>query len=221
MGYFQLLNAVDCFVIYDDVSFIKQGWINRNKILIDGKEHLFTIPLKHVSSFETIKNTLINERLYCKWREKFLRTLKFNYKKAPYFKNAYSIIEEVFSSESEYISRLAVNSLKAVSNYLGIKSCIVESSTQYQNSHLCGQERIIDICKKEKAKMYLNLIGGVRLYSRSDFDKQHLTLSFIASPYLGYRQFENKFVSGLSIIDVLMFNSPGKTNEMLEDYQLS
>ena len=221
IGYFQLLNAVDRFVIYDDVSFIKQGWINRNKILINGKEHLFTVHLKHASSFEIIKNTLINERLYFKWRDKFLKTLQFNYQKAPYFKNVYFIIEEVLSSESEYISRLAVNSLKAISNYLGIESFIVESSTTYQNSHLYGQERIIDICKKEKAIMYLNLHGGINLYSRNYFNNQQLTLSFITSLYSEYRQFENKFVPWLSIIDVLMFNSTEQTHKMLKNYKLS
>jgi hypothetical protein len=74
---------------------------------------------------------------------------------------------------------------------------------------------------KEKAIIYLNLIGGISLYSRNDFNKQQLTLSFIASPYSEYRQFENRFVPRLSIIDVLMFNSADKTNEMLQDYKLS
>src|SRR4051794_27590130 len=146
IGYFQLISAVDRFVIYDDVNFIKQGWINRNKILIGGKEYLFTVRLKHVSSFNPIKNTFIDDQFYCGWKEKFLKSLMFNYKNAPQFKYIYSLVEEVLSSESRYISVLAVNSLKIISDYLGIKSSFIETSAQYQNSHLSGQERIIDIC---------------------------------------------------------------------------
>jgi hypothetical protein len=220
IGYFQLISAVDRFVIYDDVNFIKQGWINRNKILINSKEYLFTVHLKHSSSFDTIKNTQIDDKSYFKWAEKFLKALAFNYKNAPYFKKIYTLVEEVFLSESKHISLLATNSLKAIANYLCIKSDFVDTSSVYQNSNLSGQERILDICKKEKATVYINLKGGIPLYLKHDFQKQNIKLCFIVSPYIEYKQFQNKFIPSLSIIDILMFNSRDQTRKLLENYQL-
>jgi hypothetical protein len=220
LGYFQLIAAVDRFVVYDDVSFIKQGWINRNKILVKGKEFLFAVPIKHISSFVFIKDTIMDRELYSKWRGKFLKSLTLSYSHAPYYQKACTIVEEVLWSESEYIMQLARNSLKIILSYLEIRTSFVDSSTIYHNSHLTGQERIIDICKKEGATEYVNLKGGMKLYSKCDFQKKSIILSFITSLYSEYKQFENKFVPSLSIIDILMFNSLDRIHELLENYEL-
>ncbi|HEY6976875.1 MAG TPA: WbqC family protein, partial [Chitinophagaceae bacterium] len=156
IGYFQLINSVDRFVIYDDVNFIKQGWINRNKILLNNKEYTFTVQLKDASSFRLIKDTQIHEEFYQRWKIKFMKSIEVNYKSAPFFKPVNRILQNVLDSESKYISKLATNSLKAVSNYIGIKTFFIDTSSFYENSHLSGQERILDICKKEQASHYIN-----------------------------------------------------------------
>ena len=75
IGYYQLINSVDKFIIYDDVNFIKQGWLNRNSILVNGKRNLFTVPLENQSSFTKINETLINQKFYPIWKKKFSRQL--------------------------------------------------------------------------------------------------------------------------------------------------
>ena len=171
VGYFQLINAVDIFVFYDDVNFIKQGWINRNNILVNGQPFLFTIPLKKPSSFVKINEVMINEKMRGQWQKKFLLTLQQNYKKAPFFEEGFSIVENIFASSIDEISisKLAIKSVLEVCNYLDIDTKIISSSTIYENKDLSGKERVIDICKKENSLHYINPIGGQELYEQSYF----------------------------------------------------
>lgn len=222
IGYFQLINAVDKFVIYDDVNFIKQGWINRNNILVQGQPLLFTIPLKKQSSFTLINEVLINDKLYKSWCKKYLRTVEQAYSKAPFFQNVFNLIEKVFelNTNNLSISELAVKSLTESCKYLGLESKFVLTSTIYKNSNLPGKERIIDICKKESVSYYINPIGGQKLYNKAYFKKKAIELSFIKSESIEYPQFKNEFVPWLSIIDVLMFNSIDETKLLLSKYEL-
>lgn len=220
IGYFQMINAVDKFVFYDDVNFIKQGWINRNKILINKKDFLFTIPLHKQNSFEWIRNTYINQKLYDSWCKKFLQTLEQNYKKAPYFDDVFSLIYEIITLENETISELAISSIQKTTQYLDLKIAFKISSEDYNNTAMGRQERLIDICKQENANHYINALGGQELYSKKDFQKEGIQLSFIQSESIAYKQFNNEFVPWLSIIDVLMFNSKKETLGLLNNYKL-
>jgi hypothetical protein len=218
IGYFQLINAVDKFIIYDDVNFINKGWINRNNILVGGKPLLFTIPLKDAS-----QNKLINEVAVLKteaWQKKLLKTVQQSYQKAPYYGKVFVLIEEIVNLDVETIYQLTFEALKRTCNYMEIKTEIVPSSTIYQNTHLKGQERILDICKQEKADHYINPIGGMELYDKEKFEKEGIKLDFIKSVSSPYTQFKNAFVPWLSIIDVLMFNDPEQIREQLKAYEL-
>lgn len=220
LGYFQLIKAVDKFIIYDDVNFIKGGWINRNKILVNEKDCLFTVPLKDVSSFKKINETEINPNLYRGWKEKFFKTLNSAYNKAPYFSKAFPLIKSIFEKETNSISCLSTESIVRVSEYLNIKTTIVSTSSIYDNSVLTGSRRVIDICKKEEAKTYINAIGGKELYSKENFSREQIQLFFIKPNAEKYLQFKNEFVPWLSIIDIIMFNSTEEVNEMLSKYSL-
>jgi len=103
IGYFQLVAAVNKFVIYDDVNFIKRGWINRNNVLINKKSNLFTVPLIKASQNTLINDTKINLKFYNIWKVKFLRSLEQSYKKAPYFTEVYNLIKNVLVLKTEYI----------------------------------------------------------------------------------------------------------------------
>ena len=218
IGYFQLINAVDKFVIYDDVNFINKGWINRNRILNNGKDSLFTIPLKEAS-----QNKLINEidvNWDSAWKSKFIKTLEQCYKKAPFYSEILPIIEQTLSIDNEPVSKVIEHNLRLICNYLGIKTTIISSSAIYQNTHLKAQERILDICLQEKSSQYINPIGGLELYDKDFFEAKNLQLSFIKSNPIEYPQFKNEFVPWLSMIDVLMFNSKEKIKEFLDNYEL-
>lgn len=220
IGYFQLVNAVDVFVFYDDVNFIKKGWINRNRILVLNNEFLFTVPLHKQNSFISIKNKLINKALYENWKSNFTQTLTRNYKKAPFFRETYDLIRQVLGKDCDSISELAVQSVQLVSEYLGITTQFKISSEAYQNQTLQKQERLIDICKQEKATEYFNLIGGKELYDKGDFRKEDIVLHFIQSLPIEYKQFKNPFVPWLSVIDVMMFNDKESISEFLTKYKI-
>lgn len=222
IGYFQLINCVDKFVIYDDVNFIKQGWINRNNILVQGNPYLFTFPLKKQSSFSKINQVFSNEKLYASWRIKFLRTIEQSYKKAPFYKDIYGLVDNILEIGNQEIgiSTIARNSLVETSKYLDINTKFVFTSSIYQNEELSGKKRVIDICKQENAMHYINPIGGQELYDIDFFKENGLELSFIKTLPIQYNQFENDFVPWLSIIDVLMFNSIEETKLLLNKYEL-
>ena len=221
IGYFQLVAAVNKFVIYDDVNFIKGGWINRNNVLINKKSNLFTVPLNKASSNTLINETKINLKFYNIWKVKFLRSLEQSYKKSPYFTEVYNLIENVLEiNENDLISELAVNSIKNVSDYLQLDTEICKTSENYNNKTKSGQERVLDICGIEKASHYINPIGGIELYSKNTFKENGIALNFIKSKPIIYSQFDNDFSPWLSIIDVLMFNSISEVNVMVNQYEL-
>src|SRR6266849_8539370 len=170
IGYFQLLHAVDRFVMYDDVTFIKQGWINRNRMLVNGRPSYFSVPVKHASSFRLIRDTLVdddpqNER----WVEKILKTFGNAYRRAPEFARVFPIVEAVFRRPTNRVAELAVMSLKSVADFLDIRTELVETSTRYDNSQLKATSRVLAICKAEGATEYVNVAGGRELYSRDRF----------------------------------------------------
>jgi hypothetical protein len=221
LGYFQLINAVDKFVIYDDITFIKQGWINRNAILLNNEKHLFTIPLQNVSSNIKINESIVSATPF-NWQKKILQTIEVAYKKAPFFSEVYPIVKLVMeASINKSISQMATDSLKIVMDYLSIKTTLIESSNNYLNEHLKSEDRIIDICKTESATSYINAIGGIELYSKENFLENDITLIFLKPNLKSYPQLGKEFLPGLSIIDVLMFNSPKEiTEQFLLDYTL-
>jgi hypothetical protein len=221
LGYFQLINAVDEFVFYDDVNYIKGGWINRNNVLIDKEEKLFTLPIDKSSSNKLICDTFIHRALYEKWKKKFLRSLEQSYKKAPYFDDTFTLVKNVLSTSNDNLSQLALKSAVSVTRFLEIKTNFASSSvTNFNSRHLSAQSRVIDIVKKNKAKVYINAIGGKELYDKSDFKASGIDLLFLNPSIKPYKQFDNHFVPGLSIIDVLMFNSKEECRMLIKNYQL-
>lgn len=220
IGYFQLINLVDKFVFYDDVTFIKQGWINRNQILINDQAKLFSVPLSNASSHTLIKDVLISDIRYEKWKKSFLSTIIFNYKKAKNYEVIETLIERILLTPPKTISELAIKSVIEISNYLDLDTEFDVSSKNYDNTYLSGQDRVLDICQKENANTYINPIGGIELYSKDMFSERNIELMFISARKTIYKQFSSDFTPFLSIIDVLMFNDKKQVLEMLNDFDL-
>ncbi len=219
IGYFQMMKAVDAFVLYDDVNYIKQGWINRNRILVSGKEALFTIPLKGASSFRQINEIEINRTL--KDYLKIVTTLQQNYKKAPFFDEIFPLLEKVFENENRTIADFAEDSIRSINRYLGIETELLRSSIEFADTkELERANRLVEICKRLKATDYINALGGKQLYEKSFFREHDINLHFIESRTVKYPQLQSEFVPWLSIIDVLMFNEKIKILDLLENYEL-
>src|SRR5690606_33692977 len=220
IGYFQMVNAVDKFVFYDDVNFIKKGWINRNRILVNGQDCMLTVPLLKASKNNHILESYLQRDTYGEWKDKLLQTLELNYKKASHFEEIFPLLKTFFEADYDTISEMAIESVKSVSRYLGLNTEFILSSETYENKGMERQERLIDICKIEKANHYINALGGQELYKKEDFKKEGIQLDFIKTQPITYKQFNNEFVPWLSIIDVLMFNSKEEIAEMLNKYEL-
>jgi WbqC-like protein family len=218
IGYFQLIKAVDKFILYDDVNFINRGWINRNRILVNGKDSMFTVPLKDASQNKLINQIDVNWDN--NWKSKFLKTIEQSYKKAPFYVEILPIIEESIEVKEGEFSKIIEQNIRLICKYLDIETEIVSSSSIYQNINKKAQERILDICLQEKANHYINPIGGLELYDKEVFSQENMQMNFIKSLPVEYKQFKNDFVPWLSIIDVLMFNSKEEINKFLDNYEL-
>lgn len=218
IGYWQLMYAVDEFVVLDDVNFIVRGWINRNNILLNGNKHLFTFPIKNLS-----QNTLIMDAEFGfaeRDIKKFLSSISAAYKKAPYYKDVFPVLEQVLGYGNKNVSDFIINSFAVLLAYLGIKKNILRSSQIHKNINLTGEDRILALCKALDAAVYINPIGGTELYHRQVFKENHLELFFLQTGDYSYKQFGDEFVPHLSVIDILMFNSVETVKNMLLNYSL-
>lgn len=217
IGYFSLIKVVDLFIFYDDVNYIKGGWVNRNRILINSEAKYLTLNVKNGSP-----NKLINEIEFDDNRQKLLKTIELNYKKAPYFKQVWPLLETNLKLKTTSLADIAINSVRSVTNYLGMKTKFEISSVSYpETKALERSERLKQICRKTHADTYINAIGGIDLYDKNDFLKNHINLQFLKPQLLQYKQYKETFIPGLSIIDVLMFNSIEDIHLMLESYKLT
>jgi hypothetical protein len=218
IGYWQLMNVVDKYVIYDDVNFIKGGWINRNRILMSGEAKNVNLQMHGASS-----NKLINEVEVLRdtiYNKKLLKTIESCYKKAPYYSEVFPIIESIITQDENNLARHLVKSIREICRYLSINTELIVSSSINKNNNLRGQDKVIEICKILGVDEYINAIGGHSLYSYNEFKSQGLELKFLRTKDVQYKQFQSEFVPNLSIIDVMMFNSIDKINEFLDNYEL-
>ena len=216
IGYFQLIKAVDKYVIYDDVNYIKGGWINRNNILLDGKSFLFNLILSGASP-----NKLINEIFVSGNQSKLLKTIKQAYQKAPYFSSVFPLMEKIIDFKEKNLALYNGNSIMQIADYLQFDTEFIYSSEiKEKNDSLRGQDKILNICGVMRATKYINAIGGRELYDKSEFQKMKVDLFFLKPNPSQYRQFNNEFIPYLSMLDVLMFNSVAETNELLDKFEL-
>lgn len=218
IGYWQLMNAVDKYVIYDDVNFIKGGWVNRNRILMNGEPKFINVKMSGSSP-----NKLINEIEVandCVYKKKFLKTMENCYSKAPYYFQVINIIEDIINNEEKNLAKYLEYSIKKICEYLEINTEIIISSEINKDNSLKAKDKVIEICKILGADEYYNSIGGQSLYSYDEFEDNGLKLNFLKTDMIEYTQFNNQFVQNLSILDVIMFNSVEQIKLMLEKYKI-
>lgn len=220
IGYWQLINCVDEFIVYDNIEYTKKGWINRNRYLFNNDDKLFTIPLKKSSDFELIENKFLADD-HSKSITKLLRQIESSYKKAPYFEENYELIKSIFLFENNNLFEYIYNSIKLIVEFLEIKTKIIRSSTLASDlPDYKGRDKIIHLLEKINSNSYINSIGGQNLYSKERFAKDGITLNFLEPILQEYKQYNTEFVSGLSIIDHLMFRSKKDIINSLNEYKV-
>jgi len=203
LGYFQLLASVDQFIVYDNIKYTKKGWINRNRMLLNGTDIMFSLPLNKASdSLDVVARELATDFD----RTKLLNQFKGAYGRAPQFELTYPVLERIVQHDEVNLFRFIHHSIVRLCEHLGIKAEIRISSDITINHDLKGRDKVLALCKAAGADTYINTIGGVELYAKDDFRTQGIDLQFIKARPFEYAQFGAPFVPWLSIIDVLMFN---------------
>jgi hypothetical protein len=203
IGYYQLIDAVDLFIVYDNIKYTKKGWINRNRLLQNGKDVLFSLPLNNGSdSLDVCERELAIDFK----RDKLLNKIRGAYNRAPCFLQTFPVLERIVSYQDNNLFRFLHHSITTSCAYLGINTEIRVASTVDIDHSLKNQDKVLALCKAVGARTYVNAIGGVELYSDDEFLARDINLKFIKSKPFEYVQFGDEFVPWLSIIDVMMFN---------------
>jgi hypothetical protein len=204
IGYYQLIAAVDTFIIYDNIKYTKKGWINRNRLLRNGSDAIFSLPLEKGSDELNIIDRKLSKDFD---RVKLLNQFKGAYSRAPYFEEINPLIERIVQLNNDNLFFYLQNSLIEMCLFLDIGTKIKVSSTLPIDHSLRSQEKVLAICVEKKACTYINPIGGTDLYCKDDFDLHGIKLKFLKTTSFEYTQFNEPFVPSLSIVDLLMFNS--------------
>ena len=218
ISYFQLLNMVDKYVVFDTACFSNNKWGFRNRILINGAPGFFRVKTLKASQYKRFNEISISNSI--EEKKKSLHALECSYKKAPHFSEVMPILEQFIMADYDNLAECNVASNKLVCNYLGIKTeILLYSEMDCDNDHK-RQYRIFDVCRILGGNEYVNAIGGMELYDFEEFRENGIELAFLKSDDIIYPQFGGEFVPDLSIIDVMMFNSVPEVQEMLNRYTL-
>ncbi|KHS79639.1 MULTISPECIES: WbqC family protein [Pectobacterium] len=218
IGYFQLMAEVDVFVVYDNIKYTKKGWINRNRILLNGKDSTFSLPLKKDSDFLDVKDRVLSETFN---RDDLINKIRGAYRRAPYFKNVFPLLENIINYRDDNLFNYILYSLGSIKEYLGLTCDIKVSSSINIDHSLKSQDKVLAFGNALGAKSYSNPPGGISLYSQEAFSLHGMTLNFIQPNNIIYKQFDEPFVAWLSIIDVMMFNSSDEVLHLItNEYEL-
>lgn len=212
LGYFQLIAAADHFVLYDNVQFIKNGWIERNRYLLDGEARWFRIALAKASHTQHIMQRRISDGFDL---SELLNKLDFAYRKAPRRSHMMPWLETLLTPPAESIAALNERLIKACCLLLGIDTPISCASALPMAGESASQERVIEIVRACGATHYLNPAGGAHLYQAEAFQQAGITLELLGATLPPYSQGSSNhpFVGGLSILDALMFQQPEVVGE--------
>ena len=232
IGYFQAINAVDKYILYENLDYIKDGWMNRNRVLIkDRNPSYLAVILDGRSSNKKIHEIELNTSF--NWRRKLLNKVFLNYKGSLFFDESYHLIEECINIDSDKLFVYNSKIVKKIADYLEL-----DTEIQYDNRHFLPLERkiasgmiestkfdaklmrVFEICKHENADVFVNAIGGRALYDKIKFKENGIDLYFVETEEIEYKQFSANFHPNLSIIDVLMHNGKDRTKDLLNNYKL-
>ncbi|KEZ88805.1 hypothetical protein IO99_01180 [Clostridium sulfidigenes] len=219
IGYWQLINTVDKFIIYDNIEFTKKSWIRRNRILLGNTDRMITLPIKKDSDYLNINERMISQNFKME-RIKLLNQIKVAYKKSPQFDIIFPLVEDCIMKENRNLFDFIYYSVKKIIDFLNIDTELIISSKINMDHSLKGKERVIEICHQLGAKEYVNPIGGIEIYDKKEFEENGIELFFLKTNAIEYHQFNNNFVPNLSIIDMLMFNDKNRVKDMLLEFKL-
>jgi len=216
LGYYQLAHAADVFVFLDDVGFIKQGFVNRNSVLLDGAAHRFTAPVRDQSSFRTIA-----QHGYLPRWDSLRGLLAAAYRKAPQWRALQPLLEAVLADPDDNVARKNARSIRLVFEHLGLPGPRWALASELDpGSALRAQDRVLALCRATGASTYVNSPGGRELYDSADFAARGVALRFLKTLPHAYAQRAAAFVPHLSMLDVLMHCERDEVVALLDRHEL-
>jgi hypothetical protein len=219
LGYFQLMGAVDLFVLHDDVEYSKGGWINRNRILLGGEPRFLTVSLERSSDYALISDRRISESYDGK---KVMRLLDAAYCKAPHWKGLRTSVLDIIHASTRSLLDFNAAGLMRVRDLLGLTTPVVLASDILPNANSSSQRKVIEVCRALGATDYVNAQGGMELYSAEEFLQSGIRLGFLRSRLSPYSQgVSHEFVPALSVLDALAWIGRDGTSRLVEaDYDI-
>ncbi len=221
LGYFSLIRHTDRFILLDVVQFIRHGWIERNRILKpqEGWQYIQVPLVKHAREARIDE---VKIRVGEAWQSQILRQLEHYRKKARYYPEVIAFLETAFSFRTESIADLNAHLLGETCRYLEIPfTREVFSEMGLPIAPVTApDEWALNICKALEADTYINPPGAVELFDPGKYAQAGVRLQFLQNRLSPYAQGGRPFQEGLSIIDVMMFNTPAEIRRMLEDVEL-
>jgi hypothetical protein len=214
IGYFQLMDAVDLFIIYDDAQFMKGGWIHRNRILVGGNAAWWTYPLKH--DHYTLS---IHQRHYQDApavRDRLFAQVANAYRKAPHYRHVAAWLHDIWPG-TDNVAAFNAAILAETAQALAIR-CKFARASAISSSDARGEERVLQLCEAVGTSTYVNAIGGVDLYHRDHFLRRGIGLEFLVPAVPTYPQFGAAPVPALSILDMLMFRGFNETAAAVREH---
>lgn len=223
LGYFSLIKHTDNWIVFDPVQYIERGWVNRNRIIHPTKPEAtyITVPVRKHSRDILIKDILIDTN--SPFQEHILGQMEAAYKKrAPYYRQVMSMLEETFSQRFTDIVSLNIYAMEQVCNYLNIPFKYDVFSQMNLDIDDVGApgEWALNISSAVGATEYINPPGGIGLFDAKKFRKKNIELSFLKIHLTPYNQRKSSFIEGLSILDAMMFCDPVQLNKMLDNFEI-
>ena len=221
IGYFQLIDYTDKWVVFDNVNYIQRGWVNRNRIIHSSKPEpiYFTVPVRIHSRETAIKDIEIDDSQ--NYINRILGQIETSYKKrAPYYKDVLYLVTECLESERKSLAKLNIIALDKVCRYLEIKFDYIIFSEQELKIDSIREpgDWALNISKVLNATEYVNPPGGISLFDKDKFKESRIELHFLQPKNIHYNQKKLTFIDNLSIIDVMMFNSKEIVKQMLKSF---
>jgi hypothetical protein len=208
-GYFDLINGVDEFILYDDLQYTKRDWRNRNRIKTPNGTAWLTIPVKMKGRYhQEIRDVVVSDR---KWADRHWKTLCLNYARAPYFETTRSVFHDLYKEcgEETHLSRINFRFLRAVVDRLGIDTRITWS-TDYGPAVEGRTERLVHLCSQAGASEYLSGPAARAYLDESLFQEQGIRVCWM--DYGGYPEYDQlfspPFIHEVSIIDLILNEGP-------------
>lgn len=223
IGYISLMKCVDRWIFMDEVQMIRHGWIERNRILRQqGGWHYFRVPLEKHKSHTLIKD--IRVRNSEPWKDQILAQLVHYKSKAPFYHEVIKLLNDSFQQRFDSITYQNAHLLKKLSEFIGFEFNyqILSEMNLVMETPVEADDWALNICKALDINHYVNPIRGKTFYNTEKFRQAGMKINFLHKQLFPYDQKDStgEFVDDLSIIDVLMFNSPKEVLKRLDNYIL-